>query len=89
MRWVKEYRRDAFTMKTGCLPRGLVIHRYIGYPPDVWFLSAYDIGITQRQLVSVAAEDAQDEALSLVREFLSTALGQLGQPIDVIPEDGE
>lgn len=76
-KWAKEYNRDAYTLKTGCLPRGLVIHRYIGYPPEVWFLSAYDLGIQQRQLASVTPEDAQQEAVELVREFLTATLRQL------------
>ncbi len=46
----------------------VIIHHMIYSPPEVWFMSCHSLNLTQRQLKSTSAADAQAEAIKLCKK---------------------
>ncbi len=48
----------------------VAVHHHIGYPPDHWLVSCYDLGIRCRDLMSKDLERAKLEALDVVETHI-------------------
>jgi hypothetical protein len=59
-------------------PLRIVVHHYIGYPPERWFVSAHGLrDIDRRELQARDLDAAKAEAIEVVRRWLTSALAAL------------
>lgn len=58
----------------------VVIHHFVGYPPDVWFATVRVCGaevVGRRELSARDPEEAKGEALEIARATLADALADI------------
>lgn len=61
----------------------VTVHRYIGYPPDTFFVTCHTLGLSQIELEAKTLEDAKREGLRLVLEHVETVHNAIKQSMAV------
>jgi hypothetical protein len=64
-----------WTLSVGLLK--IVVHHYMHYPPDMWFVTCPKVGLERQRLVAKDIDKAKREALLLVGDDLRATLASL------------
>ena len=62
--WTQAYRRESWEIKFGDLR--ILVHHYVGYPPETWLVTCDAVRIGPKVLVSTSVDDAKREAFDMV-----------------------
>ena len=69
----------------------VVIHNFVGFGPDVWFVTAKDLGLVKTQLKAKTLEEAQTDVIRVMRarvDVLTMEAAQFAAILDVLDPGG-
>lgn len=82
MKWNDEIRRgvvEASTIKIGAFK--LVVHHYIGYPPELWMATCHDL-FSQKEMPGLNLEESKTKAVSILKNILEKSLNEINNGLE-------